>query len=99
MTGLAMVSELTLVDRALHRLRGGPAAAAELCAEVLGLMGAPRAVAERVAIAVLGADPAGAAAARWPVGDPGGSTGFTAHRGVRLRGDRPRDDGDARAGR
>lgn len=57
MTGLAMVSELTLVDRALARLRGGPAAAAELCAEVLGLMGAPRAVAERVAIAVLGADP------------------------------------------
>ena len=56
-TGLAMVSELTLVDRALARLRGGPAAAAELCAEVLGLMGAPRAVAERVAIAVLGADP------------------------------------------
>ncbi len=52
-----MVSELTLVDRALARLRGGPAAAAEFCAEVLGLMGAPRAVAERVAIAVLGADP------------------------------------------
>jgi DNA polymerase III subunit epsilon len=56
-TGLALVSEMTLVDRALARLHGGPAAALELCTEVLGLVGAPRAVAERVAIAVLGADP------------------------------------------
>ena len=57
MTGLAMISELTLVDRAFTRLQNGPAAALELCTEVLGLIGAPRAVAERVAIAVLGADP------------------------------------------
>lgn len=57
MTGLAMISELTLVDRAFSRLQNGPAAALELCTEVLGLIGAPRAVAERVAIAVLGADP------------------------------------------
>ncbi len=57
MTGLALVSDMTLVDRALARLHGGPAAALELCTEVLGLVGAPRAVAERVAIAVLGADP------------------------------------------
>lgn len=57
MTGLALVPELTLIERALHRLREGPAHALELCREVLGLAGAPRAVAERIAIAVLGADP------------------------------------------
>lgn len=57
MTGLALVPELTLIERALQRLREGPAHALELCREVLGLAGAPRTVAERIAIAVLGADP------------------------------------------
>ena len=57
MTGLALVPELTLIERALHRLREGPTHALELCREVLGLAGAPRAVADRIAIAVLGADP------------------------------------------
>jgi DNA polymerase-3 subunit epsilon len=55
--GLALVPELTLVERALGRLRDGPAHALDLCREVLGLSGAPRAVADRIAIAVLGADP------------------------------------------
>ncbi len=57
MSGLALVPELTLVDRALARLQRGPIQALDLCGEVLGLAGAPRAVAERIAVAILGADP------------------------------------------
>ncbi len=57
MTGLALIPDLTLMERALLRLKNGPAHALELCREVLGLAGAPRAVAERIAVAVMGADP------------------------------------------
>ncbi|HEU5358543.1 MAG TPA: 3'-5' exonuclease [Gemmatimonadales bacterium] len=57
MTGLAAVPEQTLVDRALERLAAGPCSAAELSRDVLGLPNAPTAVAERIVVALLGADP------------------------------------------
>ena len=47
----------TLVDRVHQRLRQGPELASILCHEVIGLPGAPDLVCERVAIALLGADP------------------------------------------
>jgi DNA polymerase-3 subunit epsilon len=56
-TGLAAVPEQTLVDRALERLATGPSAAIDLAREVLGLPNAPAAVAERIVVALLGADP------------------------------------------
>ena len=57
MTGIASHPEGTLIDRVLGVLRHGPASAPYLCADVLGLAGAPEAVAERLALALLGADP------------------------------------------
>lgn len=57
MTGLAAVPEQTLVDRALERLIAGPCSATDLARQVLGLPNAPAAVAERIVIALLGADP------------------------------------------
>ena len=57
MTGVASHPEGTLIDRVLGVLRHGPATAPHLCAAVLGLPGAPEAVAERLALALLGADP------------------------------------------
>lgn len=57
MTGLAAVPEQTLVDRALERLVAGPCSATELSHQVLGLPNAPTAVAERIVVALLGADP------------------------------------------
>jgi len=56
-TGLAVHSEGTLLDRVLETLRDGPRAAVALCHRVLGLPGASEAVCERIAIALLGADP------------------------------------------
>jgi DNA polymerase-3 subunit epsilon len=56
-TGLAAHPEGTLLDRVLDTLREGPRAAAMLCHRVLGLPGAPETVCERIAIALLGADP------------------------------------------
>jgi DNA polymerase III epsilon subunit family exonuclease len=56
-TGLAAHPESTLIDRVLDMLKDGPRAAATLCHRVLGLAGAPGAVCERIAIALLGADP------------------------------------------
>jgi len=55
--GLAAVPESTLLDRALAELRVEPRSAATLCHRVLGLPGASEAVCERVAVALLGADP------------------------------------------
>jgi DNA polymerase III subunit epsilon len=55
--GVAAHPESTLVDRVLVRLRGGPEKAAALCRDVLGLPGAPPAVCDRLAVALLGADP------------------------------------------
>lgn len=49
--------EGTLVDRVLAVLRSGPAPAPPLCHEVLGLPGASTMVCERIAAALLGADP------------------------------------------
>ncbi|HEY4321894.1 MAG TPA: exonuclease domain-containing protein [Gemmatimonadales bacterium] len=47
----------TLSDRAVELLRAGPATASDLARNVLGLPNAPAAVAERIAAALLGADP------------------------------------------
>ena len=47
----------TLLERALAQLRSGPRSPVTLCHQVLGLMGAPPAICDRVAIALLGADP------------------------------------------
>jgi DNA polymerase-3 subunit epsilon len=55
--GLSAHPESTLLDRVLETLREGPRAAAMLCHRVLGLPGAQEAVCERIAIALLGADP------------------------------------------
>lgn len=57
MTGFAAVPDQTLVDRALEFLVGGPRSARELALGVLGLPNAPEAVADRLAAALLGADP------------------------------------------
>lgn len=47
----------TLVDRALAFLANGPAASVEIAREILGIPRAPGVVAERLAVALLGADP------------------------------------------
>lgn len=47
----------TLLERVLAQLRSGPRSPVTLCHQVLGLMGAPPAICDRVAIALLGADP------------------------------------------
>jgi DNA polymerase III subunit epsilon len=56
-TGLSVHPESTLVERVLELLGDGPSAAATLCHRVMGLAGAPTAVCDRIAIALLGADP------------------------------------------
>jgi DNA polymerase-3 subunit epsilon len=55
--GLAAVPAGTLVDRSLARLAAGPCDSRTLALEVLGLGMAPDAVADRIAVALLGADP------------------------------------------
>jgi len=55
--GLSAHPESTLLDRVLEALREGPRPAAILCHRVIGLPGAAEAVCERIAIALLGADP------------------------------------------
>ena len=55
--GLSAHPESTLLDRVLETLRQGPRAAVTLCHRVLGLSGAPDTVCERIAIALLAADP------------------------------------------
>jgi DNA polymerase III subunit epsilon len=49
--------ESTLLDQVLAHLRFGPHTPATLCHEILGLLGAPPLICDRVAIALLGADP------------------------------------------
>jgi DNA polymerase-3 subunit epsilon len=56
-SGLAAVPDRTLVDRALEFLVGGPRTARELAEQILALPNAPEAVADRLAAALLGADP------------------------------------------
>jgi DNA polymerase-3 subunit epsilon len=55
--GTSAHPEGTLLQRVMVRLGGGPHSADDLCQEVLGLPNAPRAVCERIAVALLGADP------------------------------------------
>ena len=55
--GLSAHPESTLLDRVLAVLRDGPRPAGTLCQGVIGLAGASDAVCERIAIALLGADP------------------------------------------
>lgn len=57
MTGLSAHPTSTLAERALALLAGGPADAMVLARDVLGLPAAPPAVAARLAVALLGADP------------------------------------------
>ncbi|MGE0440713.1 MAG: PolC-type DNA polymerase III [Gemmatimonadales bacterium] len=57
MTGLAPVPAGTLADRALDLMSQGPLSAAMLSRQVFGMPRAPEAVAERLAVALLGADP------------------------------------------
>jgi len=55
--GVAAHPDRTLSERVLERLALGPRTSAELCDVVLGLVGAPMAVAHRIAVALLGPDP------------------------------------------
>jgi DNA polymerase-3 subunit epsilon len=55
--GLSAHPESTLLDRVLALLREGPRPAVTLCHRVIGLAGAQEAVCERIAVALLGADP------------------------------------------
>lgn len=57
MTGLSAHPTSTLVARALTLLTAGPVEAGVLAREVMGLAAAPPAVAARLAVALLGADP------------------------------------------
>lgn len=57
MIGTSAYPDSTLLERVLAQLRLGPRAPSTLCHEVLGLLGAPAAICDRVAIALLGADP------------------------------------------
>lgn len=57
MIGLASFPERTLVERALALMLQGPLDADRIAAEILSLAGAPRAVAERLAVALFSADP------------------------------------------
>jgi DNA polymerase-3 subunit epsilon len=57
-SGLTAYPDRTLVDRALDRMgTTGPLGAADLARDILGLPNAPVLVAERLAVALLGADP------------------------------------------
>jgi DNA polymerase III epsilon subunit family exonuclease len=55
--GTAAFPQSTLVERVLGVLRQGPQPPTMLCREVVGLPGAPESVCERIAVALLGADP------------------------------------------
>lgn len=57
MNGLTSYPEGTLVDRAMALMLQGPCAADLLAREVMGLKRAPLAVAERLSVAMLSADP------------------------------------------
>lgn len=57
MTGLVPIPTGTLADRALALMTGGPQTAGVLSRQVFGMPRAPEPVAERLAIALLGADP------------------------------------------
>ena len=80
MTGISAHPESTLLDRVLGILRGGARTATTLCHDVLGLPGAPALICERIAVALLGADPAGPATPRRVLGTRARGTGLAAAR-------------------
>jgi DNA polymerase-3 subunit epsilon len=55
--GTSAYPDSTLLERVLIQLRSGPRAPSTLCHDILGLFGAPAAICDRVAFALLGADP------------------------------------------
>jgi DNA polymerase III epsilon subunit family exonuclease len=55
--GTSAHPDSTLLERVLAQLRIGPRSPSTLCHEILGLLGAPAAICDRVAYALLGADP------------------------------------------
>jgi DNA polymerase III subunit epsilon len=55
--GTSAYPDSTLLERVLGHLRLGPRAPATLCHDILGLLGAPATICDRVAFALLGADP------------------------------------------
>jgi DNA polymerase-3 subunit epsilon len=55
--GTSAYPDSTLLERVLGQLRIGPRAPVALCQDILGLLGAPAAICDRVAYALLGADP------------------------------------------
>ncbi len=57
MSGVTAHPDSTLLERVLTHLRFGPRTPATLCHEILGLLGAPPTICDRVAVALLGADP------------------------------------------
>ena len=57
MIGTSAYPDSTLLERVLSHLRSGPRSPSTLCHQVLGLMGAPPTICDRVAVALLGADP------------------------------------------
>ena len=57
MIGVYQHPASTLLDRVLIQLQPGPSPATALCGTILGMPTAPRAVAERLLLALLGADP------------------------------------------
>lgn len=57
MIGTSAYPDSTLLERVLAHLRLGPRTPATLCHEILGLLGAPAPICDRVAFALLGADP------------------------------------------
>ncbi|HZA98183.1 MAG TPA: 3'-5' exonuclease [Gemmatimonadales bacterium] len=57
MIGTSAYPDSTLLERVLIQLRNGPRAPSTLCHDILGLFGAPAAICDRVAYALLGADP------------------------------------------
>ena len=57
MIGTSVHPDSTLLERVMAHLRLGPHTPAVLCHEVLGLFGAPVLICDRIAVALLGADP------------------------------------------
>lgn len=57
MIGTSAYPDSTLLERVMAQLRLGPRKPVMLCHQVLGLFGAPEPICDRVAIALLGADP------------------------------------------
>ncbi len=57
MSGLTAYPDRTLGERAVEHLQGGPRSAADLTRDILGLRNAPEVIAERLTVALLGADP------------------------------------------